>query len=88
MTQYEFGDIVNCTLPGGGEGLVVGVMHYAKKGDVVLMANEKYVGMPVNIQHLVKMPGSMPATACMWRKRYLDKFGDHWLAPLPDQKVK
>lgn len=79
-----FGDHVRCDIGDGrpaSDGYVLGVLHYAPKGDVILVGDEQAVGMPINTVHCSVLSSGHGKDCARWRARYLSRFGQHWLQP-------
>lgn len=73
--SFAVGDVVTWWLETGpGEGTVIGVMSYSDTDEVINVASEQYVGMPLNKAHCTKTGGCNVEDAMRWRERYLTKF--------------
>lgn len=70
----------------GDYGFVIGVMSYAGKDeDVVCLATEQHLGMPINTRHLQRTTGGHTDQAMALRERYL-KTAPAAFKPLPGMK--
>lgn len=81
----KIGDLVEYDLRashGGdlGQAYVIGHMAYAKDGSVVLLADEKGVGMPINVAHC-KVLSTGHGIAERFRQRYVGLYGAKQLSP-------
>lgn len=73
----KFGDYARCHIAGTSYvdfGYVVGEMAYSDNGDVVLICDEQYTGMPINKQWLAIVSEGHFDAATKYRKRYENKF--------------
>jgi hypothetical protein len=77
MMNLNLGDEVSCNvhnLPTADYGLVIGESPHSRDGDIVVIANEKAIGMPVNVCHL-KLTGKSDVNAAeAYRARYLNLY--------------
>lgn len=83
MSLPKFGDLVQYDIGDGrrGAAFVIGTLHYARKGDVIMLADEKAFGMPIARAHCQTVSGGHNENCEQWRERYLSRFGRHWLLP-------
>jgi hypothetical protein len=79
-----FGDEVYVTLDGDDfvPRIVVGVLHYADKDEIVMVATETTIGMPISTGWLKPTGNTNEMAALELRERYLARFGRHWLKEL------
>ncbi len=74
--MLKFGDYVEYKLDScaTGEGFVIGIMEYSNDNSVICLADNDYIGMPINTVHLSKPILSNVKLAQDLRTRYLSKF--------------
>lgn len=75
--ELKVGDLVAYDIRGEhpGKGYVAGVMKYAEDdGWQVLVSDDAYLGMPINVSHCHIVSRGHDAKASDLRRKYLDKF--------------
>ena len=78
MPKLTFGDYVNFYIPGHGcdpdSAYVVGEMAYSENGKTVLIAGEKWDGMPIHEMHCSVGSKGHDEIAQRLRDRYEEKY--------------
>lgn len=83
MRKIEFGDKVHYSITGyAGTLLCIGHPHYAPDGSVVVLADEKNIGMPINIKWCSLLSKGHVDEAGNLRGRYIDKVSRDFLVPV------
>jgi len=80
--KIEFGDRVYCSIHGYADTLVcIGYPHYSPDGNVVVLAGEKAIGMPINVKWCSVLSNGHVNDAAKYRAAYIDKVSPDFLVP-------
>lgn len=76
----NFGDIVTYKIDSfpPGTGIVIGIMHYAKKDECICVADAKRMGCPVSNDWVTSVNGSDKRKAIELRRRYITSYGEQF----------
>lgn len=58
-----------------GKGVIIGRPRYDTDHTVMIIADEKAIGMPINVRHLAPTGRTLFKEGTEWRDRYEKKFG-------------
>ena len=79
----EIGDMVRWQIgQNSGIAYVCGEMHYSENGEVLLLADDGLIGMPINARHCQAIASGYIRLAGELRERYEARFPGQ-LRPLP-----